>query len=53
VPILVEALQKEGRKYVEYLSDLKLKKEYKIKPLEAVVIPPIPTPYFQISQFQR
>jgi hypothetical protein len=43
VPILVETLQKEGRKYVEYLSDLKLKKAYKPKPLQAVVVPPIPT----------
>jgi hypothetical protein len=43
VPILAEALPKGCRKYVEYLSDLKLKKAYKPKPLQAVVIPPIPT----------
>ena len=49
VPILAEALQKEGRKYVENLSDLKLKKAYKPKPLQAVVIPPILTSYLDFS----
>ena len=45
---LAEALQK-GRNYVEYLSDLTWKKAYKPKPLQAVVIPPIPKSYLDFS----
>jgi hypothetical protein len=49
VPVLVETLQKESRRYLEYLSDLKLKKAYKPKALQAVVIPEIPKSYLEFS----
>ena len=47
VPVLVEILQKE--RYLAYLSDLKLKRAYKPRPLQAVIIPPIPTSYVAFS----
>jgi len=45
VPTLVETLQNESRRYLEYLSNLKLKKAHKPTELQPVKIPPIPQSY--------